>query len=221
MLFRPRSDALSHQIRVALVFACAIALAMAFVDVPVALMAETHSAALHWIMRKLSALGDSGWSIPLAIISTLAALVVAIIRPGRQVLVWRNASLFVLLNLCISGLSCVFLKSVVGRLRPGFHDLHQNLIFSPFTHGARWTSFPSGHTTTAMSLALSLALIFPRLREPLIVTAVLVGVSRVVLGIHWVSDTIAGAGLAYATVTIIAACLPGLLAPAELRPARG
>ncbi|TWI38268.1 phosphatase PAP2 family protein [Paracoccus sulfuroxidans] len=196
------TEELAYQLGVALAFSCAIGLSMAFVDVPAAHLAATHGTFAHWVMRKLTLLGDSGWSIPMATISTFAAIAVGESVPKWQVQTWRNASLFVLINLCLSGIACIVLKSLVGRLRPDAADLESNLVFSHFSHSAHWASMPSGHTTTAMTVAFSLAAFFPRLRAPLITIAALVGLSRVVLGVHWVSDVLAGTWLAYITVTV-------------------
>ena len=207
---------MSHQLRAALIFASAIVFSAGFVDLPAARLALIHSADLHWIMRQLTTLGDSGWSIPAALVSVAAAMTVMAIQPRRAVLMWRNASLFVLFSLCASGLACLLLKGVIGRLRPGVMGIDDNLVFSPFTHSAQWASFPSGHTTTAMTLAFSLGLLFPRLRDGLLVLGALVGVSRVMLGVHWVSDVIAGTWLAYVTVTLIAARFPRLLSSAPV-----
>ncbi len=54
-------------------------------------------------------------------------------------------------------------------------------------------SFPSGHTLHAVSFALLATDYFPVLVLPLAVFAVLVALSRVVLGLHYPTDVAAGA----------------------------
>ena len=54
-------------------------------------------------------------------------------------------------------------------------------------------SFPSGHTLHAISLGIVAASWFPVLALPLAVFATLVATSRVVLGLHYPSDVLAGA----------------------------
>ncbi|MFI6493880.1 phosphatase PAP2 family protein [Streptomyces sp. NPDC050564] len=81
--------------------------------------------------------------------------------------------------------------SLVTRPRPATADWA--------THASGW-SFPSGHTTTSAVtgglLILALLARAPRGRKSLVVVigcwAVLVGLSRVYLGVHWFSDVLGG-----------------------------
>lgn len=89
------------------------------------------------------------------------------------------------------------IKPMYGRLRPGYVDA-----------GGRSFSFPSGHTTAATAVALTLAYVMaregiaPRLAPAVAVLFVLaVGASRVYLQEHWITD-VAGA---WAVGTAIAA----------------
>ena len=75
------------------------------------------------------------------------------------------------------------------RLSPNFPDSG----FPRFPEYGGHDSFPSGHATTICSLALALSLLYPRLRWIWIVIALLVSMSRVVIGAHYVSDVIMGA----------------------------
>lgn len=61
-------------------------------------------------------------------------------------------------------------------------------------------SFPSGHACAAMSVAFAYGLAYPSLAVPLIALAVVVGMSRVRLGVHYPGDILAGQALAVATV---------------------
>lgn len=56
-------------------------------------------------------------------------------------------------------------------------------------------SFPSGHTMTAFSIALVVSFFYPSLEGPLYFLAISIAVSRVVLGMHFLSDVLAGAVL--------------------------
>lgn len=53
-------------------------------------------------------------------------------------------------------------------------------------------SFPSGHTTHAVGFSFIAIAWFPQLAIPLIAFSVLVALSRVVLGLHYPSDVLAG-----------------------------
>jgi len=64
-------------------------------------------------------------------------------------------------------------------------------------------SFPSGHSAAAMAVAFSFALALPVAAGPLLVVAVLVGASRVFLGVHYPGDVLAGQAIAIATALLI------------------
>jgi len=53
-------------------------------------------------------------------------------------------------------------------------------------------SFPSGHSITAFSFAVSFALFYPALLPALLICAFSVAISRVVLGMHFLSDVVVG-----------------------------
>ncbi|WP_439378024.1 phosphatase PAP2 family protein [Amycolatopsis lexingtonensis] len=89
-------------------------------------------------------------------------------------------------------------------------------------------SYPSGHVTavasTGFTLVLLCAWLWPRLVKRVLlasVVAVVLGAAcRVVLGVHWVSDTI-GAVLAVTGVGLLSACALRLLPPGDGRSLDG
>lgn len=54
-------------------------------------------------------------------------------------------------------------------------------------------SFPSGHALNAFAIGSVIALAFPLAAVPALTVATSVAASRVVLGLHWLSDVLAGA----------------------------
>jgi undecaprenyl-diphosphatase len=54
-------------------------------------------------------------------------------------------------------------------------------------------SFPSGHALNAFAIGSVIALAFPIAAVPILAFAASVAASRVVLGLHWVSDVLVGA----------------------------
>lgn len=63
-------------------------------------------------------------------------------------------------------------------------------------------SFPSGHTSGAFATATAISIFFPQIAPLCYVWAALVGLSRVTLGVHFPTDTIAGAAIGVASTTV-------------------
>lgn len=61
-------------------------------------------------------------------------------------------------------------------------------------------SFPSGHACAAMSVAFSYGMAMPAMALPLTTLAVIVGMSRVRLGVHYPGDVLAGQAIAILAV---------------------
>lgn len=97
------------------------------------------------------------------------------------------------------------LKKAAGRRRPCAFEPHCWAELLPPDK----FSFPSGHTITAFSVAVSLGLLLPGLTAGLFFCAVSVAASRILLGMHFLSDVVAGAvigcGLAYGSVWMLRA----------------
>ncbi len=74
-------------------------------------------------------------------------------------------------------------------------------------------SFPSGHTMTAFSIALVISYFYPSLEGTLFFLAFSIAVSRIVLGMHFLSDVLAGIvlGVALGCASITAFASFGLV----------
>ncbi len=89
------------------------------------------------------------------------------------------------------------LKRLTGRRRPCQIEPHCWATLLPPDQ----FSFPSGHTMTAFAVAIPLSLFYPALTIGLLFCALSVAMSRILLGMHFLSDVLAGAligtGLGY------------------------
>ncbi|HVP48482.1 MAG TPA: phosphatase PAP2 family protein [Bryobacteraceae bacterium] len=83
------------------------------------------------------------------------------------------------------------LKRAVGRRRPCSLQPHAWANLLPPDQ----FSFPSGHSITAFAVAVSLGAFYPATFSVLLFCAASVAISRVVLGMHFLSDVLAGSGL--------------------------
>jgi undecaprenyl-diphosphatase len=120
--------------------------------------------------------------------TTTVAAAVLPLRAGGSI---ERAAHGALLTLVLSHILVQFVKRTVGRPRPTADGVWRSLASVPDRF-----SFPSGHSAAAMSIAFAYALSFPSIAPVLIPLAVLVGLSRVVLGVHYPGDVLIGQLLA-------------------------
>jgi undecaprenyl-diphosphatase len=85
----------------------------------------------------------------------------------------------------------LMLKRVCGRKRPCALAPHCWTTLLPPDK----FSFPSGHTITAFAVASSLGVFYPGVLPGLLFCAASVALSRIMLGMHFLSDVLAGAVL--------------------------
>lgn len=107
------------------------------------------------------------------------------------------------ISFVISALTGFILKIIIQRARPFQAGLIQ-LISSLQESYSSWDfSFPSFHSMFAFCALPILSLQFPKLKKFWIAFAVLVAFSRIYLGLHFVSDVIAGGAIGYLIGIII------------------
>jgi undecaprenyl-diphosphatase len=111
-------------------------------------------------------------------------------------------------SLAIGQITFLILKRLIGRERPCATEIHAWSISLPPDR----FSFPSGHTITAFAITFSLGLYYPTLLVGLIFCALSVAASRVILGLHYLSDVIAGVVIGTGIgVGVYESSLPALL----------
>jgi len=106
----------------------------------------------------------------------------------------HEASQLALTTLVVSHLLVQLVKRTVGRGRPSRAGELSAVIREPDRF-----SFPSGHATASLAVALSYGMVFPLWAGPLLFVALLVGFSRVRLAVHYPSDVLVGQMIAIAT----------------------
>jgi membrane-associated phospholipid phosphatase len=111
-----------------------------------------------------------------------------------------HRALFLFAAVALSGLTTDLIKPLVGRLRPKLLFEANLYGFDPFRIGYEYNSFPSGHATTVFALAAALSFFSPRWRLPLFSFAAVAGLSRIIVGAHYLSDVMAGAYVGVMTV---------------------
>ena len=83
------------------------------------------------------------------------------------------------------------LKKLSGRRRPCEIEPHCWATLLPPDQ----FSFPSGHTITAFAVSMALSEFYPQLFPALLFCALSIAVSRILLGMHFLSDVVVGAVL--------------------------
>jgi membrane-associated phospholipid phosphatase len=163
---------------------------------------DDRATGLDWLLEALTTPGGAAFRLVvfLAVLAWLAR------RRHWPVAVW------VLMAVVVIGPITSLLKELFGRIRPDFDQ-----------GGARLESlsFPSGHASgiaTLVTVALILAwpVLAPRVRRRWlalgVATVVLVGLTRMLLGVHYLSDVVGGWALGVAWtlgVALVFRALPG------------
>ncbi len=166
-----------------------------------------------WMTEVLEWRGDAGRSVSL-VFDFLGggwfAILVVPIGVGVAFVFARRpwSALDFVLSSAIAAAVCQVLKALFARARP-------DQILLPLDNG----SFPSGHTTNAAVIAVSLGLLLRRAWVWVagMVYLVAMAFTRTYLGAHWITDTLGGALLG-AGVALLVWCL---LLPRLLTEPRG
>ncbi|WP_295114279.1 phosphatase PAP2 family protein [uncultured Methanobrevibacter sp.] len=118
---------------------------------------------------------------------------------------------FTLLSLCVAGVCCEFIKVTVARLRPYAVVDKIKCIYAnvpgqnPLDFKIQGYSLPSGHSMMATNLFLAIPIYIRNIPYVAIglIGVLIVALSRVGLGVHFPTDTIAGFIIALVIILIL------------------
>jgi membrane-associated phospholipid phosphatase len=158
--------------------------------------------ATRWSTETLDRLTDLGGTGYLVIIAAVVAT--------YDYVRYRNRNVVLFLIVVLAGVATInnVLKLLVDRERPDVTHLV----------GASGSSFPSGHSAAAAAAWFALALVLGRFwsrrgRAALAATAavitVVVAASRALLGVHWLTDVVAGVAVGWGWFLLVALVFGG------------
>jgi membrane-associated phospholipid phosphatase len=174
-----------------------IAVSYFYWDIPLAIYCKGLNRSIVDIAEIVTILGEARWYYILLI---LAYLPLRIIWKNKA---WSMKLLFIFLSLSASGLINMLVKWLAGRNRPINYFTHGLYGFNFFGVGYELTSLPSGHTVTAFSWAFAVSILFPRASIAAFIIAISIGMSRIILTSHYLSDVIAGAGIGILSTLLV------------------
>ena len=156
---------------------------------------QRYQAIFDWFRARPAALRALGYAQKISVLGVylVYGAVLAVTLWQRSGQFWRvlavPAAVYVLGTL---------LRAAINRPRP-----YEALNFTPlFPKDTKGQSMPSRHCFSAAAIAAAVWYVLPPLGAVLAVLAVIIAVSRVVTGVHFVSDVLAG--LAFGLVFAVA-----------------
>lgn len=165
--------------------ALAIALGFYFDDTVRDFMAEHQTPALRSFMRYVSLFGD--W--PLHVALGLLLLAIAWIRDSKK---WTRIFLAMLIAMSLAGVTGHVIKRTIPRPRP---SVHTDMRWGGSRFSSRYHSFPSGHVDASTAFFCILFLANRRVGFACLPIPILIGLSRMYLGAHYLSDVVCAAVL--------------------------
>lgn len=153
---------------------------------------QNHS--LRKFMENVSRFGD--WPEHFALGAILAAI--AHWRGNRQ---WTRILVAMLLALAIAGLIGRVIKISTGRARPSVKT--EQMWNGPHFSNSKYHSFPSGHVDASVGFFGVLLLARRRIGLAFLPVPILIGLSRLYLSAHWLSDVICAAVLGILSALIV------------------
>ncbi len=159
-----------------------------FIDQPLALWINAHQTPETRLIGKwLEEAGKSHWVLGYCLIVAAVAW-----RSWRSI-AHRHIALFT--AVAASGILANIIKIIVCRTRPPLLIEKGLATFDLFGFRTEylWNSFPSGHATTGLAIAIAGSVTWPRLSWLMWLIGISIALGRLMYNVHYLSDVIAGA----------------------------
>ena len=176
------------------VAALAIALGFYFDDTVRDFMAQHQTPALRSFMRYVSLFGD--W--PSHVAFGLLLLAIAWMRDSKK---WTRIFLAMLIAMSLAGVTGNVIKRTIPRPRP---SVHTDMRWGGPRFSSKYHSFPSGHVDASTAFFCTLFLANRRIGLACFLIPILIGLSRMYLGAHYLSDVVCAAVLGIFCALIVA-----------------
>ncbi len=130
----------------------------------------------------------------------IPSLLIAVIFYKSKDYISKRA-FYIFATTALSGIIVIVIKVIFARYRPPKFINEELYGFNWFDFGYIINSFPSGHSATAFSVYVALSLLIPKFKWFFLIFATLIALSRVALGVHYLSDVLIGS-LIGATISL-------------------
>ena len=120
----------------------------------------------------------------------------------------KNSNAFyIFCSVVTTVITCGILKVLIGRSRPIIYEALNTTVFVPGTFESVFNSMPSGHTAASFAGLVMLGMLTPRIKWATWTLAIIIAISRVYIGAHWVGDVIFGAFIGMVCADIVKVAL--------------
>ena len=129
-------------------------------------------------MRIVSRVGD--W--PAHVIAGAIGLGIAFAVGSKA---WMRIFLAMLIALALAGVTTRAIKIATGRARP---SVKTEAHWTGPQFSSKYHAFPSGHTASSTAFFVALFLARKKIGAPLLLIPILIALSRMIVGAHYLSD---------------------------------
>lgn len=176
----------NHLVALALgTLACIVS--VLWVDVPLAYFIDRQQTSFtrtagHWLEEA----GKSHW-----VLLYSAIVIIAAWRSWRSI---AHKHIVLFAAVAASGIVANVIKVIISRARPPLliNDGIATFNFLAFRFDYLWNSFPSGHATTGIAIAVAGSAVFPKLRVVMWSAGLAIAFGRLIYNVHYLSDVIGG-----------------------------